>query len=289
MTDQDRFRFRLEDEEPEVSAQDDELRRRVKKLGLRVSFLSLLLPCLLAIVVYVAYREISLRMNETRSTELRSVDRLSADLEQQLEAVKARVTELEASLSPSLETARNSILALQESVRKAEAAVEKIDAAKTDKKETSEALARIDAALAANAKEIQALAPFREELGSAAAMRKELNAVSARLQQLENSLGKDLTGLAGYMDRTKADLGQIKAELAGLQSRKMDREAMDLEVLKAKKLFQIALDQEILRIDKTVSALQRRLEQVERAYSSRPSAPPALPPLSPGFREQPIE
>ena len=59
-------------------------------------------------------------------------------------------------------------------------------------------------------KDLQGLAPFREELGSASALRNDVASVSARLQKLENSLGKDLTGLAGYMDRNKAELTQIK-------------------------------------------------------------------------------
>ena len=112
---------------------------------------------------------------------------------------------------------------------------------------------------------------------------------SARLQKLENSLGKDLTGLAGYMDRTKADLEKIRTDVANLQSRKLDREAMDLEVLKAKRLFQMALDQEIGRIDKSLSTLQRRLDQVEKAFGTRSAPSPSLPPLSGGIKEQPIE
>jgi hypothetical protein len=63
---------------------------------------------------------------------------------------------------------------------------------------------------------------------------------------------------------------------------------MDLEALKAKRLYQMALDQEISRIDKTLNALQRRLEQLERAFGSKSAAPPQ-PPLTGGIKEQPVE
>ncbi|HSV93664.1 MAG TPA: hypothetical protein VLH81_11335, partial [Desulfobacterales bacterium] len=190
---------------------------------------------------------------------------------------------------------RGSLAALQEELRKIQARVDATDAgvqasatAKVDRKEIVELTARTDAALAAFGKDLQALAPFREELGSAAALRGEVGKVSERLQKLENSLGKDLTGLAGYIERTKGELEKIKADVTGLQSRKLDREAMDLEVLKTKRLYQMALDQEVGRIDRSLATLQRRLDQVEKAFGARSSAP-ALPPLTGGVKEQPLE
>jgi len=296
MADQDRFRFNLGDEEPEVPLHDEELKRRVTKLSRRLSFLTLLLPCLLALALYVAYRDLVLRTTQTQSTELQSVEKVAAEIEQRMAAFDTRLAGLEPALTARVEAAQNSVQALREELRKGEVDVEKAGALKADKKDLAEATARIDAALAAVTKdlqgvtrELQALAPFREELGSAAALRSDINTLSGRLQKLEVGLGKDLTGLAGYMDRTKTDLEKIKADLADLQTRKLDREALDLEVLKAKRLYQMALDQEIGRIDKTLGTLQRRLDQVEKAFGARSTTSPSLPPLSGGIKEQPVE
>jgi Ethanolamine utilization protein EutJ (predicted chaperonin) len=78
--------------------------------------------------------------------------------------------------------------------------------------------------------------------------------------------------------------------LSGLQARKLDRDALELELLKAKRLYQIALDQEIARIDKVVISVQRRLEQVEKSLGSKSSSTaPSLPPLTGGIKEQPVE
>jgi DNA repair exonuclease SbcCD ATPase subunit len=291
MADQDRFRFNLGDDEPEIPVQDEDLKGRVSKLGHRVSFLTLLLPCLLAVAVYVAYRDLALRATQTQSTELRSAERLSADLDQRLAGLNTRIADLEAAATAKADAAQSGIIGLQEAAKKSQASLEKIDTGKADKKELNDALARVDSALAANskdlqalAKDLQALAPFREELGSAAVLRKDVAALSSRLQKLEDMLGKDLTGLAGYMDRTKADITQIKTDLSNLQARKLDRESMDLEILKAKKLYQMAIDQEIGRIDKTLNTLQRRVDQVEKAFSDRSSSVPSLPPLAEGIK-----
>jgi hypothetical protein len=63
---------------------------------------------------------------------------------------------------------------------------------------------------------------------------------------------------------------------------------MELELLKAKRLHQSALDQEIGRIDRNLTALQRRLEQLEKAFGAK-SGTPLMPPLTGGFTEKPIE
>ena len=302
MMEQDKFRFQLGEEEPEPPAIDEALQRRVHKLSQRMSFLTLMLPCLIALVIYVAYRDISLRVAQTQHSELQSVDRLAKDLELKTAALLARVSELEATVGAKLDEASKSVFALQEGIKKTEAAVERQNTDKADKKELQDSAARVDAALAALSKDVQGhtrevqgltkdlqgLAPFREELGSASALRNDVASVSARLQKLENSLGKDLTGLAGYMDRNKAELTQIKTELANLQSRKLDRESTDLEILKAKKSYQTALDQEMSRIEKTLSAIQRRLDQIERAFAS-PAARGTTPAAPGGIREQPLE
>jgi uncharacterized phage infection (PIP) family protein YhgE len=292
VSDSDRFRFRLDDEEPEVTPVDEALERRVRKLGQRMSFVSLMLPCLLAIVIYVVYRDIGLRLAQTQSSEQLSAETIAAQLEEKISALAGRINALEAGLNTRLEALPKNLGNLQEEIRKTEAALgalkaEKAD--KADKKEVDESIGRLNAAVAAIAKDLQALAPFREELGSAAALRQELGAVSGRLAKLENSLGKDLTGLAAYIEKSKADLKGIRDDLGRLNTQKLDRQAVDLELLKNKKIYQIALDQEVARIDKSLATILRRLDQLERAFSGPAARGGSPPSTGGGIREQPIE
>ncbi len=296
MGNQDRFRFEPGDEEPELAVVDEELKKRVNRLSQRISFLTLLLPSLIAIVIYVAYHDLAQRLTRTQSSDLRSVEKLATDTEQKTAALSARLGEIEAALAQVV-SAQAKLQPLQEDLRKAGSEMDKLNAAKADKKEVEEAAKRNEDALAvvnknvqALAKEVQTLAPFREELGVSATLRSEIQTLSGRLQKLEGSLGKDLTGLAGYMDRSRSELEKVRSELSGLQARKLDRDGLELELLKAKRLYQIALDQEIARIDKAVSTVQRRLEQVEKSLGSKTSsAAPSLPPLTGGIKEQPVE
>jgi len=293
MATEDRFRFEPQDEEPELAVVDEELQQRVKRLNRRISFVTLILPILIAIVVYVAYQDLTQRLSRTQSSDLRLAARLTADIDQKTAAIDSRLSELQAALAQ----AGNAQSKLQEELRQGDLAMQRLSDAKADKKELEEAARRQEEALAvlgknvqALTKELQALAPFREELGVSATLRNDLQALSARLQKLEGSLGKDLTGLAGFMDRSRAELEKIKSDLGGLQARKLDRDALELEVLKAKRIYQLALDQEIARVDKSLQSFQRRLDQLERAFGSKPSSTaPSLPPLTGGIQEQPVE
>ncbi|HWR91956.1 MAG TPA: hypothetical protein VN300_05995 [Desulfobacterales bacterium] len=294
MANQDRFRFEPGDEETELIAPDDELQKRVKRLSQRMSFMTLLLPALLALVVYVAYSDLAQRLLRSHSSGLQSLEKRAVDVEQKTESLTARLGDAETALL-KLGDVQTSLQALREELRKSDAAVEKIGTVKADRKEIEDAVHRHETTLGAMNKdlqgltrELQSLAPLREELGASASLRNELQSLSARLQKLETSLGKDLTGLAGYMERTKTDMEKLKSDLGSLQSRKMDREAMELETLKTKRLYQLALDQEIGRIDKALTALQRRLEQVEKTFGTQSGAP-SLPPLTGGITERPIE
>ena len=291
----DKFRFNLGDDEPEAPAIDEALQRQIHKLGQRLSFVTLLLPCLLALVIYLAYREIDVRMTRSQAGDARAAERVAADLEQKAAVLNDRMAALEAAVGDRLQSVQAGVDGVKADLRKSESALEALQAAKVDKKELADAAARIEAEVAATgkelqgvSKELQALAPFREELGNAAALRAEIGRISARVQTLENSLGKDLTGLAGFMERSRADLAQVKADLAKVQTGRLDREYVDLEILKAKKVQQTAMDQEMSRIEKMLNTLQRRVDQLERAFSA--PAGRGAPPAGTGtIREQPLQ
>ncbi|HSV91936.1 MAG TPA: hypothetical protein VLH81_02620, partial [Desulfobacterales bacterium] len=112
MTDKDRFRFNIGDDEPDLAVHDEELKRRVGKLGQRVSFLTLLLPCLLAIGGYVAYRDLRLRATQVQTIEIESFDRRTTEADQKLSALATRMGELEAGVAARVDGLRGSLAAL---------------------------------------------------------------------------------------------------------------------------------------------------------------------------------
>ncbi|MEJ5359750.1 MAG: hypothetical protein WHT06_13870 [Desulfobacterales bacterium] len=297
MSDSDRFRFDLsEDEEAADFALEEERDRRIARLERRVSLITILLPLLLAIAFYAAWQDLSERFPRPGPSAANPIERLYTDLEQMRAQAEERLAGIEQSLAEQRNVLTRELPLLQEAVRKAVSEVEKMEGAKADKKEVAEALSRIEGPLETVRKELQsqgaevkALSPFREELGTARSLRDELQEVSERLRNLENRLAKDLTGIAGFIERSKTDLEKIKTELAELKGRKLDRETLELENLKTKRLYQLALEQEVSRLEKSLSALQRRIEQLERAFGTRSRVNPGLPPLTGDIQEKPLD
>ncbi len=298
MSDSDRFRFDLSDEEePRDFLLEEERDRRIARLDRRVSLLMILLPLLLAIAFYAAWQDLNERFPRPATTAESPLERLSAETAELRARLEERLPALEKQLAEQREVFSRELPLMQEAVRKAVSAAEKADATKADKKDLAEAVARIEAALEALRRdlqtqggEIKALSPFREELGAARSLREELQGLAERQRSLENRLGKDLTAIAGFIERSKTDLDKIKTEIADLKGHKLDRETLELENLKTKRLYQIALEQEVARLEKSINALQRRIDQVERALGApRSRSAPGLPPLTGDIQEKPLD
>jgi len=298
MSDSDRFRFDLSDEEePRDFLLEEERDRRIARLDRRVSLLMILLPLLLAIAFYAAWQDLNERFPRPATTAESPLERHAAETAELRARLEERLPALEKQLAEQREVFSRELPLMQEAVRKAVSAAEKAEDTKADKKDLAEAVARIEAALEALRRdlqaqggEIKALSPFREELGAARSLREELQGLAERQRSLENRLGKDLTAIAGFIERSKTDLDKIKTEIADLKGHKLDRETLELENLKTKRLYQIALDQEVARLEKSINALQRRIDQVERALGApRSRSAPGLPPLTGDIQEKPLD
>ena len=160
------FKFNGDEEpEPEQALYQEEAKdRRVEKLSHRVTIISILLPVLIMVVIYITYGDISSRVSQSQDTRAMEIQNLSSQLEDQFEALSKKYGELEASLVEKLATLEKVDKAMKANLKKAESTVSKINATKVDKKEQQDAIAKIDTALGPIRKELEALTPMRKEL-----------------------------------------------------------------------------------------------------------------------------
>jgi chromosome segregation ATPase len=163
---------------------------------------------------------------------------------------------------------------MKDSLKQAEDTVAKINATKADKKDAQDAIAKIDIALN----------PIRQEL-------KTINAVTTDLQTQNNDLKQQLAALSANLTRLSAstektlkestaiqskELTAIQSDLSSLSSQKMDKDALQLELLKARKNFQRDLDVTKSAIDKRLESMLRKINDLEKVVqaplsSARPS------------------
>ncbi len=286
------FKFNGDDEpEPEAEEtlyEEEAKDRRVEKLSHRVTIISILIPVLLGAVFYITYRDITSRVSQSQDTGSMEIQNLSAQLHDQSEALSKKYGELEASLAQKLAALEKVDKSMTANLKKAQDMVSKINVTKVDKKEQQDAIAKIDTALGPIRKELESLAPMRKELETLKPMRRQLEAlgpmrndlkaVTAELQSLDKDTQQQLATISATLDKASKDLARIQSEiqsdLSNLSDQKLNKDALQLELLKAKKNYQRELELTRLTIDKRLSAILRKVKDLEQLAHSPHAATP---------------
>ena len=274
------------DDEPDSEQtiyQEEAKDRRVEKLSHRVTIISILVPVLLGVVFYIAYRDITSRVSQSQDTGAMEIQNLSSQLEENFAALSVKYGDLEAALTQKLAALEKVDKAMKNNLKKAEDTVAKINATKATKKDQQQAIAKID----------KALNPIRQEL-------KAIKSVTTELQTRDNDLKQQLSTLSANTDKTLKELGTIPKELAAIQtdlsslsSRMLNKDALQLELLKARKNFQRDLELTKSAIDKRLASMLRKIKDLEKLAraplsSSRPTGK-TVSPGSGGIVEQEIK
>ena len=258
-----------DDEEPDSERsiyQEEAKDRRVEKLSHRVTLISILIPVLIGVIFYIAYREITGRVSQSRDTEAMEIQNLSAQLEENFAKLSAKYSDLEDALTQKLAALEKVDKSMKASLKQAEDTVDKINATKADKKEHENAIAKIDSALK----------PIRQELKSIKSVTTDLQTQNKDLKQQLATFSEDLNRLSAITEKTlkesaaihSKELTAIQSDLSGLSDRKMDKDALQLELLKARKQFQRDLDTTKLAIDKRLASILRKIKDLEKVVQA---------------------
>jgi chromosome segregation ATPase len=294
------FKFNGDDEPepvPEQSLYQEEVRdRRIEKISHRVTIISILIPVLLGVVFYVTYRDITSRVSQSQDTGAMEIQNLSTQQEDQFEALSKKYGELETSLAQKLAALEKVDKSMKANLKQAQDMVSKVNATKGDKKEQQDAIAKIDTALGPIRKELESLGPMRKELETLTPMRKELETltpmrkqlevltpmredlktVTAELRSLDRDTQQQLSTLSVNVDKALNDLTRIQSDMSSLSDQKLNKDALQLELLKARKKYQRDLEITKLALDKRLSSILRKIRDLEKiAHSPHAATKPS--------------
>ncbi len=271
------FKFEGDDEAEaeETLYQEEAEDRRVEKLSHRVTIITILIPVLIGVVFYIAYRDITSRVSQTQDVGALEIQSLSDQLEEDFAALSTKYGDLEAALTDKLANLEKVDKAMKTSLQQAEDTVQKINATKADKTDQQAVVAKIDAALN----------PIRKELKDLSAVRNELQDVATEVTALDTDLKQQFSALSGSVDKVLNGLTKTQSDISAisaLSDQKLDKDALQLELLKARKNFQRDLDVTRSAIDKRLDAMLRKIKDLEKLAqaplaSPRPSGGAASP------------
>lgn len=307
------FSFNGDDQEPESYYHDELKDLRIEKLSQRLTLLTILLPCLIAVAIYFSYQNLSGRFNQSRDSDSLEIQRLTKELEDLSKnfndklitfsttlsnqdkdfgaSIEGRLFSLNKDFGKMQQNFKSLNEDLKRDLEQNQDTIEKLMASKADKKSLAVAVEKIDAAIE----------PLKQELQKLKDIRQDLKTVSAVVAKLENKMANELETLSAAARQQSENYDELQASLAELSNKVSDNEALALDVLILKKNMPVQV-KAVADINRRLDALQSEIDGMldrstgqkqslkkisKQAVPQQPDAAPKTPADSTATQEQP--
>jgi len=264
------FRLNADDQAPDEFYHEEMKDLRVEKLSQRITLLSILLPCLIAVVIYFGYRDLTGRVHQGRDSGNLEVQKLSNQMEALSKKLNEKLIAFSTTLSTqdqnfgnsisgklntinsNIEVLNQSMKSLNENLEQTKSAIKKIDAAKADKKIQEAAIAKLKADLD----------PLKNEFQSLTNIRGDIKSVSSEIKNLESQFTEEIAKVAENSEKLKKEYDLLQASIAEQLSKKIDKAELGVELLMLKKNQSIH-SQEITRLIQRLDSIQQKVEDTQ--------------------------
>jgi len=238
------FKIRLDDESPDVILREEFKKQRIDKLSQRITVVAVLLPCLIGIVLLVAYLDIKKRVATNIHAGTTVVTNLSKDIESQLSSISLRHQEFEKNITHSLSTLEKSIASINSQANKIEKSMAAIRSSKSDKKELESALIQID----------QKLLPIQTTIDS----------LTTEFQNLGGYVQKEISDINDALSTHAGKVKKVGVELSALKTNSVDKNRL-ARTLKSESERYLKM---IRKLEQEITSLKFKIKSIESASSS---------------------
>jgi len=271
------FKFSADDQDPESFYHEEIKDLRVEKLSQRITLFSILLPILIGVAIFFAYRDLTSRMSRSQDTGSVEAQRISRELEEFSKKFNEKLITFSTTLSSqdkdfnttvsgklaavnkNVDVLNENLKSLNENLTQTRKTVKNLAASKADKKNQTAAIAKVNANLETLKKELKALTELRSEITT----------LSAEIKILEGKLSQELAEVATTAAKTQKNYSQLQTSITALSGTKIDRDTFDLEVFKLKKNFQNRLVQEITAVNQKLDTIQKTIDDIQKKSISQ--------------------
>ena len=261
---------------------------RIEKLSTRITLVAVLIPCLLVVVLTVAYLDIKHRVISTQNTGSMGVQNLSKDLDSRFSSLSLRQAKIDEQMAANTAAIDTATAALKVNLKKGIDEINKAVAAKADQSE------------------LQALA---KKTGSElSALHKSADELNAAFDKFDEELAGQILRIAETLKNDQDRLENVEKKAQRLETEKLGKESLDLALGLERLTIQEMVKDRIRELDKKLAALSKQIDDLNQrvkaqaqarraaptpAPSPRPTPPPALssdtPSGNPPLKEQTIE
>jgi len=235
MTENESSKFKIrQDDNPESQFQDEIQDLQVDKLSKRLTLITILIPCLVGVILYLAYRDIQTRVGQVSVAGTANVKTLSKGLEKRLSSLSKKQKDLE-----------KGIAATRKENKEADTAIRYIRTArKADNKKSLNAINSIDKTLA-----------------TLATIPPELENMAAYIKLVDEKLGKELNHFSQSIEGVNNNLIKIQAEIVALGTVKIDHKALDTALRNQQEAYQRSLELTKRELNMKIASLENKLKK----------------------------
>lgn len=245
------FKISKDELSPDSLYGEEVLALRIEKINQKVTLLSILVPCIVSVIILIAYLDLRSRVADIQHSGKNEVQTLTEDLEKRLETIKKEYAELEKSLDNKISYIDKNTYLIKENLAKSEKTLSSLKSSKVDKKEQEALIAQID----------KKIVPIQKGISDVTSKVDSLDvAMSAKLETLSKSVEKSNTSIAD------------------LSTNKMDKDSLDIKLLAEKKAYQQQLNQLQKDLESKISILQNKINSLGNVSSSKTGTTNTAPP-----------
>jgi len=273
------FKFDGDDQESESFYHEELKDLRVEKLSQRLTLLTILLPCLIAVAIYFGYQNLSGRVSQGHDTGSLEIQRLTKELDELSKNFNEKLITFSTTLSiqdkdfgttiegrlfainKNIGELQNNFKSLNEELKrdlkKNQDTIEKLIISKADKKSQAVAVEKINASIK----------PLKKELQKFKALRQGLKTVSGDMKNLKSTLSKKLEVVTANTEQFGKNFEQLESSLNELSGKTIDKDeladALALGVFKLRKNFENQLAEAVSDLNQRLESLQKEIDAVE--------------------------
>lgn len=272
--DSDSFRLGTLDDTGEIARSVDDVERfelQLKKVKRRLRWFMVLLILLVGILFAAGYWDLKNRFSMQANSGVREIANISAVFEDRFNELQKRIDDVGNSLSEEMAAMDQKTVVWQKDLAALRQTVEKLDVSGMVEKKQKAALQEVR----------KELAPLDERIKS---LQSELAALDKKMQSQFTPLSQSLASNTQKLEALQNRIGPLSGEL-------VNRDMLDLELLKLRKANRQALTEEFSGLDKQIRLLTEKVDRLERrlaAAASPAAGTPAPTGNAAGIQEQPL-
>jgi chromosome segregation ATPase len=278
-----KFKIRVsEDDRPDLLLTDQIEYQRFEKLNQRVTIITILIPILIGIMIFIGYRGIQEMVSQTQDTGAKELTSLAQSLESNISNISIKQAKLEEALAGKFADQEKIEAAVQHSIKKGETAVQ--DSVKKMEATVQDSIKKIETSLAA----IQAGKADKKDIaGEISGMDNKLAAVQkdlktgleklhADIKSVEKKMSDEFAKSFETVNNVTTSVAECQADIGLLSAEKADKKATEIVLKNHEKRLQDQTNQLLRNLEskmESINASIAELEKIKSALEKNPSLP----------------